>query len=124
MISRDFNHSNAARKHSKPLLQFLAIVVGSGVLDLLPDLGDARLDVSLFSGTIHNGGVILGDHHALGPTEHVDGNVSSLMPRSSEIISPPVSTAMFWSMALRRSLKPGPLTAATFKPPRSFGVSR
>src|SRR5262249_1930218 len=45
---------------------------------------------------------------------------SSLMPRSSEIISPPVSTAMSCSMALRRSPKPGALTAATFKPPRSL----
>ena len=45
---------------------------------------------------------------------------SSLMPRSSEISSPPVSTAMSCSMALRRSPKPGALTAATFSPPRSL----
>ena len=45
---------------------------------------------------------------------------SSLMPRSSEIIWPPVSTAMSSSIALRRSPKPGALTAATFRPPRSL----
>src|SRR6516165_1859520 len=43
---------------------------------------------------------------------------SSLMPRSSEIAWPPVRTAMSCSMALRRSPKPGALTAATFRPPR------
>src|ERR1043166_6937777 len=45
---------------------------------------------------------------------------SSLMPRSSEMARPPVNTAMSCSMALRRSPKPGALTAATFKPPRSL----
>ena len=33
---------------------------------------------------------------------------------------PPVRTAMSSSMALRRSPKPGALTAATFRPPRSL----
>jgi hypothetical protein len=42
------------------------------------------------------------------------------MPRSSEIISPAVSVAMSPSMALRRSPKPGALTAAIFRPPRSL----
>src|SRR3974377_2113116 len=44
---------------------------------------------------------------------------SSLMPRSSEIAWPPVRTAMSWSIALRRSPKPGAFTAATLRPPRS-----
>src|SRR5258708_6951022 len=43
---------------------------------------------------------------------------SILMPRSSEIAWPPVRTAMSCSIALRRSPKPGALTAATFRPPR------
>ena len=43
---------------------------------------------------------------------------SSLMPRSSEITVPPVRMAMSSSMALRRSPKPGALTAATLRPPR------
>ena len=49
---------------------------------------------------------------------------SSLIPRSSEITSPPVSTAMSSSMALRRSPKPGALTAATLRPPRSLLTTR
>ena len=42
------------------------------------------------------------------------------MPRSSAIIWPAVRTAMSSSMALRRSPKPGALTAATLRPPRSL----
>jgi len=45
---------------------------------------------------------------------------SSLMPRSSEMTWPPVRMAMSSSMALRRSPKPGALTAAIFRPPRSL----
>ncbi len=41
--------------------------------------------------------------------------VSSLMPRSSLMTLPPVRVAMSSSIALRRSPKPGALTAATFK---------
>jgi hypothetical protein len=45
---------------------------------------------------------------------------SSLMPRSSEISCPAVRIAMSSSMALRRSPKPGALTAAILRPPRSL----
>ena len=44
--------------------------------------------------------------------------VSRLRPISSEITVPPVSVAISSSMALRRSPKPGALTAQVFKPPR------
>ncbi|MNE14169.1 hypothetical protein D3C80_1070320 [compost metagenome] len=50
--------------------------------------------------------------------------VSSLMPRSSEMTWPPVRMAMSSSMALRRSPKPGALTAATRRPPRSLLTTR
>ena len=43
---------------------------------------------------------------------------SIFMPSSSEITCPPVKMAISCSMALRRSPKPGALTAQTFKPPR------
>ena len=49
---------------------------------------------------------------------------SSLMPRSSEITWPLVRIAMSSSIALRRSPKPGALTAATFRPPRSLLTTR
>src|SRR6185437_5134673 len=58
--------------------QLLAIVVGGGVLDLLLDLGDAGLDVSLLAGAVHDGGVILGDDHLLGMAEHVERSVLEL----------------------------------------------
>ena len=44
---------------------------------------------------------------------------SSLSPRSSEMGCPPVSTAISCSMALRRSPKPGALTAKLWKVPRT-----
>ena len=43
---------------------------------------------------------------------------SSLRPTSSEITVPPVRIAMSCSMALRRSPKPGALTATDLKVPR------
>ncbi len=43
---------------------------------------------------------------------------SSSKPISSEITVPPVNTAMSCSIALRRSPKPGALTAETFTMPR------
>ena len=43
---------------------------------------------------------------------------SSDRPTSSEITVPPVRVAMSCSMALRRSPKPGALTAATLRMPR------
>ena len=45
---------------------------------------------------------------------------SNFIPRSSEITWPPVKTAMSCSIALRRSPKPGALTAEIFKPPRNL----
>src|SRR5438876_1070125 len=45
---------------------------------------------------------------------------SSLRPSSSAITFPPVSTAMSWSISLRRSPNPGAFTAATLSVPRSL----
>ena len=44
--------------------------------------------------------------------------LSSVNPLSSLITTPPVSTAMSSSIALRRSPNPGALTAQIFNPPR------
>ena len=46
--------------------------------------------------------------------------VSSDRPTSSEITVPPVRIAMSWSMALRRSPKPGAFTATDLNTPRSL----
>mmetsp|Transcript_3899 Transcript_3899/g.11414 ORF Transcript_3899/g.11414 Transcript_3899/m.11414 type:complete len:257 (-) Transcript_3899:52-822(-) len=45
---------------------------------------------------------------------------SSFVPSSSLTSSPPESTARSWSMARRWSPKPGALTAASWRPPRSL----
>ena len=49
---------------------------------------------------------------------------SSFSPRSSLITVPPVSTAMSPSIALRRSPKPGALTAQMLSTPRSLLTTR
>ncbi|CFP67311.1 Uncharacterised protein [Bordetella pertussis] len=49
---------------------------------------------------------------------------SSDMPVSSEITVPPVRMAMSSSMALRRSPKPGALTAVVFRMPRMLFTTR
>ena len=50
--------------------------------------------------------------------------VSSLRPISSEITWAPVRTAMSWSIALRRSPKPGALTATEVNVPRILLTTR
>ena len=74
----DLDHGDAAGELGQPLLQLLAVVVGGGVLDLLPDLGDARLDVGLLAGAVDDGRVVLGDDHLLGAAEHVERDVLEL----------------------------------------------
>jgi hypothetical protein len=49
---------------------------------------------------------------------------SSLRPTSSEMTWPPVRIAMSCSMALRRSPKPGALTATDLKVPRILLTTR
>ena len=49
---------------------------------------------------------------------------SSLRPISSEMTWAPVSTARSWSMALRRSPKPGAFTATDVKVPRILFTTR
>jgi hypothetical protein len=85
-----------------------AVVVAGGDFDLGLDLLDAGLDLVSRTQAIDDGGVVLVDGDLLGLAEHGERDASSLMPRSSLIISPAVSVAMSPSMALRRSPKPGP----------------
>src|SRR4026209_3013201 len=62
----------------QPLLQLLLVVVRGGVLDLLLDLGNARLDVGLLAGAVDDRGVVLGDRHLLRLAKHVDGDILEL----------------------------------------------
>src|ERR1700756_3799165 len=74
----DADHRDAARKLGETLLQLLAVVVRGGFLDLRLDLGNAGLDVGLLAGAVEDRGVLLVDHHLLGATEHVEGDVLKL----------------------------------------------
>src|SRR5262245_65663202 len=76
--SANLDYGDAAGKLGQTLLEFLAIVVGGGVLDLLPDLGDARLDLGLLAGPADDGRVVLGDDHLLGAAKHVESDVLKL----------------------------------------------
>src|SRR5579859_2660232 len=74
----DADHRDAARELGQTLLQLLTVVVRGGLLDLRLDLRDARLDVGLLAGTVHDRGVLLLDHHLLGAAEHGDVDVLEL----------------------------------------------
>ena len=55
-----------------------AVVVRRGFLDLRLDLADARLDQLGFAGAVDDGGVFLGDDHALGTAQIVDRGLLKL----------------------------------------------
>src|SRR5690606_13945906 len=69
----DLDHRNTASQLGQTLLQFFLVVVGRGVFDLLADLQHARFDVGLSAGTVDDGGVVLGQNHALGVTQVLQG---------------------------------------------------
>src|SRR5277367_6141660 len=66
----DADDGNAARELGQPLLQLLAVVVRSGLLDLRLYLIDAGLDVLLLAGAVDDRGLFLLDHDLLGAAEH------------------------------------------------------
>src|SRR3954452_13076868 len=74
----DADHRDAACELGQTLLQLLTVVVRGGLLDLRLDLVDARLDVGLLAGAVDDRGVFLVDHHLLGATEHLQGDVLEL----------------------------------------------
>src|SRR5256712_187496 len=74
----DPDHRDAAGELSQPLLQFLTVVVGGRLLDLLPDLSAAALDVGLLAGAVDDRRVLLLDAHLLGLPEHLGRDVLEL----------------------------------------------
>ena len=62
----DLDHGDAAGELGHALLQLLLVVVGGGFLDLLLDLGDARLDLAGLAVAVDDRGVLLLDHDLLG----------------------------------------------------------
>src|SRR5262249_47197999 len=74
----DPDHRDAASELGQPLLQLLAIVVAGRLLDLLPDLASAALDVVLLPGAVDDRRVFLLDADPLRLTEHVERHVLEL----------------------------------------------
>ena len=60
------DHRNTAGQLGQALLQLLAVVVGVAVLDLLPDLRDPARDRLAVTGTLDDGGLVLGDDDLAG----------------------------------------------------------
>ena len=65
-------------KLGQALLELLAVVVGSGLLNLVANLGNAGGDVGGLAGAFDDDGGVLGDDHTLGKAEHVDVHVLEL----------------------------------------------
>src|SRR6185436_3475298 len=76
----DLDHGNAAGELGEALLELLLVIVAGGVLDLLADGLDPRLDRIGIAGAVDNRGVVLVDGDALGLAEHGDGDVLELDP--------------------------------------------
>src|SRR3546814_120360 len=74
----DTQHRHAAGELRQPLLQLLAVVVRGGLLGLRADLRAATGDLLLLAGAIDDGGLFLGEDHALGRAQHVEGGVLQL----------------------------------------------
>ena len=73
--SSHIKYRHAACEFAEPLLELLLVIVGGAGLDLLADGVHALLDGSLVAGSADDGGVLLGDGHPLGLSEHVGRRV-------------------------------------------------
>src|SRR3989442_1573318 len=120
----DLDHRHAARQLRQALLQLLAVVVRSRFLDLGPDLLDPPLDRTALPAPSTIVVLSLSTTTFLARPRSSSLTFSSLIPRSSVIALPPVRVAMSSSMALRRSPKPGALTAQQASVPRSLFTTR
>ena len=108
---------DATGRLGEALLELLAVVVGVGLLDLRTDLVDPPGDLVLVAGasTIVVSSLVTTTLQARPSRSR---SAVSSRPTSSEMTWPPVRMAMSPSMALRRSPKPGALTATDLKVPR------
>jgi hypothetical protein len=59
----------------RPLLELLAVVVGGGLFDLGTDLVDPARDRLVVAGAVDDGGLVLGELHALGGAQVVQGHL-------------------------------------------------
>src|SRR5213076_3340676 len=92
----------------------------SRLLDLRPDLLDPPLDRTGLARALDARGLVLVHDHLLGLPEILELDVLQLDPEILVIALPPVRVAMSSSISLRRSPKPGALTAQVWSVPRSL----
>ena len=117
----DLDDRDAAGQLGQPLLQLLPVVVGVALLDLGPELADPAGDLLGVAGTVDDGGLVLGDDDLAGPAEHVELDVVQL---EADLVADDLATGedgdVGCSIALRRSPKPGALTATDLNVPRTL----
>ena len=77
-VSTNLDYTNAAGKLRQTLLQFLAIPVAVGTVNLALDLRDTVLHNGSVASAIHDGGVVLGDDNAASATEYFKTNLVNL----------------------------------------------
>ncbi len=107
----DLDHGNAADQLGQALLQFLAVVVAGGLLDLAADFLHPAFDLLGLAVAFDDGGVVLVDGDLLGLAEIAHLHVLQLDAKVFGDGFAAGEVAMSCSMALRRSPKPGALTA-------------
>src|SRR5579862_8752870 len=74
----DFDHGYATDQFRQPLLQFLAVVVTGGLLDLAANLADAAFDLGVLALAFNHRRVVLVDGDLLGLAEVADLDVLEL----------------------------------------------
>ena len=70
----DADHTDAADEVGKSLLELLAVPVRLDLLDLATKVLGARIHGGAIASTLEDGGVFLGDHHALGAAQLVEAD--------------------------------------------------
>ena len=76
--STHLDDGHTAGELGEALLELLAVIVGSGLLNLVTDLGHAGGDIGRLAGAFDDDGGVLGDNHALGKAEHVHIHILEL----------------------------------------------
>jgi hypothetical protein len=71
----DVDHGHAADQFGQTFLQLLTVVIGSGLIDLSPDLFDTAFQCGARTGTIDDGGIVFVDADALGFAQVGKGQV-------------------------------------------------
>ena len=110
----DADHGDAAGQLGEPFLQLFLVVVAGRLLDLPAYLLDPAVDLLAVAAAADDRRGVLVDDDPLGATELIERRIFQL---ETELLGDdlrPVSTAISCSIALRRSPKPGALTAQLF----------